>query len=105
MYYVIRASAPSLRRARVYRLSDTTYRKSNSASLTCAHARIHIFVWELALSFIFIVRRSTPGPRVVRVVFPCILRLRSTACYSELIEESVCLFAMDSTRRKAALAR
>ena len=38
-------------------------------------------------------------------VFPCILRLRSTACYSELIEESVCLFAMDSTRREAALAR
>ena len=36
--------------------------------------------------------------------FPCILRLRSTACYSELIEESVCLFAMDSTRREAALA-
>ena len=38
-------------------------------------------------------------------VFPCILRFRSTACYSELIEESVCLFAMDSTRREAALAR
>ena len=38
----------------------------------------------------------------VNRAFPCILRLRSTA---ELIEESVCLFAMDSTRREAALAR
>ena len=56
--------------------------------------------------YIYIYRRRTspPGPRVVRV-FPCILRLRSTKCYSGLIEEGVCLFAMDSTRREAALAR
>ena len=51
-----------------------------------------------------IIYRPRTSPRVVRV-FPCILRLRSTTCYSELIEESVCLFAMDSTRREAALAR
>ena len=75
MYYVMRASAPSLHRARVYRLSDTTYRKSNSASLTCAHARIHIFVWELLnyrspkMLSIVLYRTSTPGPRVIRVVF------------------------------------
>ena len=62
--------------------------------------------------YIYIYRRHTspPGPRVVPVwspygVFPCTLRLRSTTCYSELIEESVFLFAMDSTRREAALAR
>ena len=55
--------------------------------------------------FIVVVRRPRAPVWSPYGGFPCILRLQSTTCYSELIEESVCLFAMDSTRREAALAR
>ena len=59
------------------------------------------------------VRRPGPacGPRMASFCAFCHYgqpqeanRKRPTACYSELIY-SVCLFAMDSTRREAALAR